>query len=160
LHLAFHALGEFPDRPYQQCTEKQLANDYDLTMKELVRIAGDKSCTPPTNVHWAMLAPQNFHVLKERGLKILTSSGFMSNRIIVDGEIQQLKNTSCDIGFFYEQDGRKVRGVIYALEDRKCGNQKPNCHVPDGRNLAVRLVRAYGLPFRQRSGKTLPRKSQ
>jgi hypothetical protein len=114
LHLAFHALGEFPDRPYQQCTEKQLANDYDLTMKELVRIAGDKSCTPPTNVHWAMLAPQNFHVLKERGLKILTSSGFMSNRIIVDGEIQQLKNTSCDIGFFYEQD------VAHHMLNKRC----------------------------------------
>ncbi|MBO4303251.1 MAG: hypothetical protein J6A21_01560 [Lentisphaeria bacterium] len=114
LHLAFHALGEFPDRPYQHCTEKQLARDYDCTMKELIRIAGKKSCSPPTNVHWAMLAPENFHVLQERGLKILTSSGFMANRIIVEGEVQQLQNTSCDIGFFYEQD------VAHHMLNKRC----------------------------------------
>ena len=114
LHLAFHALGEFPDRPYQHCTEKQLASDYDLTLQELCRIAGEKSCTPPTNVHWAMLGPENFHVLQERGLKILTSSGFMSNRIIVDGVVQELPTTSCDIGFFYEQD------VAHHMLNKRC----------------------------------------
>lgn len=104
LHLAFHALSEFPDRPYQHTDEKRLAHDYDQTFEQLVRIAGEKSCTPPTNVHWAMLPPEQFHVMKERGLKILTSSGFMSNRIIVDGKVAELGVGSCDIGFFYEQD--------------------------------------------------------
>ena len=104
LHLAFHALSEFPDRPYQHCTEKQLAHDYDLTTGELKRIAGEKAVTPPTNVHWAMLDPELFHVMRERGVKILTSGGFMANRIYVDGAVQELAATSCDIGFFYEQD--------------------------------------------------------
>ena len=104
LHLAFHAWSEFPDRPYQHCDEKRLAHDYDVTFGELVRIAGKKSCSPPTNVHWAMLPPERFRVLKERGLKILTSSGFMSNRIYVDGKVEELQAGSCDIGFFYEQD--------------------------------------------------------
>ena len=104
LHLAFHAWSEFPDRPYQHCDEKRLAHDYDVTFGELVRIAGKKSCSPPTNVHWAMLPPERFHILKERGLKILTSSGFMSNRIYVDGKVEELQAGSCDIGFFYEQD--------------------------------------------------------
>ena len=45
LHLAFHALAEFPDRPYQHCSEERLAHDYDLTMNELIRIAGDKAVT-------------------------------------------------------------------------------------------------------------------
>ena len=104
LHLAFHALSEFPDRPYQHCTAERLAHDIDLTNAHLKRIAGEKSCTPPTNVHWAMLEPGNFHVMKERGVKILTSSGFMSNRIIVDGKIESFNGNACDIGFFYEQD--------------------------------------------------------
>ncbi|MBQ7651653.1 MAG: hypothetical protein IJS15_11885, partial [Victivallales bacterium] len=104
LHLAFHAFSEFPDRPYQHCSEAKLAHDYDVTMEQLVRIAGEKSCSAPTNVHWAMLPPELFHVLKERGTKILTSSGFMSNRIIVDGESVELGTGACDIGFFYEQD--------------------------------------------------------
>ena len=113
LHLAFHAWSEFPDRPYQHCTEERLAHDYDVTMRELVRIAGEKSCTPPTNVHWAMLPPDLFHVMKERGLKILTSSGFMNNRIYVDGKVEDLQTGSCDNGFFYEQDVAR-----YMLEKR------------------------------------------
>ena len=104
LHLAFHALSEFPDRPYQHCTKERLAHDYDMTMEQLVRIAGEKSCSAPTNVHWAMLPPELFHVLRKRGTKILTASGFMSNRIFVDGEAVELGTGSCDIGFFYEQD--------------------------------------------------------
>lgn len=104
LHLAFHAWAEFPDRPYQHCTTERLAHDYDTTTAELRRIAGEKCCTPPTNVHWAMLEPRNFSFMRSRGLKILTSSGFMSNRIIVDGRIETLEQGGCDIGFFYEQD--------------------------------------------------------
>ena len=104
LHLAFHAWSEFPDRPYQHCSTERLAHDYDITTAELVRIAGEASCTPPTNVHWAMLEPHNFAFMRSRGVKILTSSGFMSNRIIVDGKVESLEQGSCDIGFFYEQD--------------------------------------------------------
>ena len=114
LHLAFHALSEFPDRPYQHCTEERLAHDYDLTTGELRRIAGDKCCTCPTNVHWAMLPPSLFHVMRERGVKILTSSGFMSNRLIVDGKVEEISGAACDIGFFYEQD------VARYMLDRRC----------------------------------------
>ena len=104
LHLAFHARAEFPDRPYQHCTTERLAQDYDITTAELRRIAGERCCTPPTNVHWAMLEPHNFSFMRSRGVKILTSSGFMSNRIIVDGRVETLDQGGCDIGFFYEQD--------------------------------------------------------
>ncbi|MBR2372892.1 MAG: hypothetical protein IKA87_01530 [Lentisphaeria bacterium] len=104
LHLAFHAWSEFPDRPYQHCSTERLAHDFDTTTAELCRIAGPSSCTPPTNVHWAMLEPHNFSFMRSRGVKILTSSGFMSNRIIVDGRVETLEQGGCDIGFFYEQD--------------------------------------------------------
>ena len=114
LHLAFHAWSEFPDRPYQHCSAERLAHDYDETMRELVRIAGEKSCTPPTNVHWAMLPPDLFHVLRERGLKILTSSGFMNNRIYVEGKVENLQSGACDIGFFYEQD------VAHHMLEKRC----------------------------------------
>lgn len=104
LHLAFHALSEFPDRPYQHCTEARLAHDLELTTAELRRIAGDRGCTAPTNVHWAMLPPNLFHVMREHGVRILTSSGFMNNRIIQDGRVETISGAACDIGFFYEQD--------------------------------------------------------
>ena len=104
LHLAFHARAEFPDRPYQHCSTERLAQDYDMTHAELLRIAGPESCTPPTNVHWAMLEPHNFGFMRSRGVKILTASGFMSNRLVVDGRVESLNQGGCDIGFFYEQD--------------------------------------------------------
>lgn len=113
LHLAFHAWAEFPDRPYQHCTTERLAHDFDTTTAELRRIAGPRCCTPPTNVHWAMLEPHNFSFMRSRGVKILTSSGFMSNRIIVDGRVETLNQGGCDIGFFYEQDVAR-----YMLEKR------------------------------------------
>ena len=121
LHLAFHAWSEFPDRPYQHCTDERLAHDYDVTMRELVRIAGEKSCTPPTNVHWAMLPPERFHVMKERGLKILTSGGFMNNRIYVDGKVEDLQAGACDIGFFYEQDVAHYMLDKRTFYDPDCG---------------------------------------
>ena len=104
LHLAFHARSEFPDRPYQHWSAERLAGDFDAVSREIIRFAGEKSYSPPTNVHWAMLEPANFRVMKERGLKILTSGGFMANRLFVDGIVETITGNACDIGFFYEQD--------------------------------------------------------
>ena len=113
LHLAFHARAEFPDRPYQHCTAARLGKEYDETVTQLRRIAGERAVTPPTNVHWAMLEPNNFKVLRERGLKILTSGGFLANRIVVEGRVENLDQGACDIGFFYEQNVAR-----YLLEKR------------------------------------------
>lgn len=104
LHLAFHAYSEFPDRPYQHCAPETLRRDMEMMNKEIIRFAGKKSCSPPTNVHWAMLEPSNFQVMKDMGVKILTSGGFMANRLFVEGAVQEISGTACDIGFFYEQD--------------------------------------------------------
>lgn len=104
LHMAFHAYAEFPDRPYQHCSAARLTKELEMVNEQIIRFAGEKSCSPPTNVHWAMLEPANFHVLKEHGSKILTSGGFMANRLFVDGSVEEITGNACDIGFFYEQD--------------------------------------------------------
>ena len=104
LKLSFHAYSEFPDRPYQHATAARLASDFDLVKDQIIRFAGEESFIAPTNVHWAMLPPELFSVLRERGSRVLTSGGFLSNRIIVEGEIVEVGAASCDIGFFYEQD--------------------------------------------------------
>ncbi len=104
LKLSFHAYSEFPDRPYQHASAARLAADFDLVKEQIIRFAGEDAFIPPTNVHWAMLPPELFSVLRERGSRILTSSGFLSNRIIVEGEIVEVGAATCDIGFFYEQD--------------------------------------------------------
>lgn len=114
LKLSFHAYSEFPDRPYQHAAAARLAADYDLVKQEICRFAGEESFIAPTNVHWAMLPPELFSVLKERGVKVLTSSGFLSNRIMVEGEIVEVGAATCDIGFFYEQD------VARHMQERRC----------------------------------------
>lgn len=114
LHLAFHAWAEFPDRPYQHCTGKQLTHDLETVNREIIRFAGEKSCSAPTNVHWAMLPPEHFHIMREHGVKILTSGGFMSNRLVVEGKVQEMQQGACDIGFFYEQD------VAHHMLRRRC----------------------------------------
>ena len=104
LKLSFHAYSEFPDRPYQHATATRLAADFDQVKNEIIRFAGEESFIAPTNVHWAMLPPELFSVLYERGSRVLTSGGFLSNRIVVEGEIVEVGSATCDIGFFYEQD--------------------------------------------------------
>jgi len=114
LKLSFHAYSEFPDRPYQHATAARLASDFDLVKDEIIRFAGEESFIAPTNVHWAMLPPDLFSVLRARGSKVLTSGGFLSNRIIVEGEIVEVSSAACDIGFFYEQD------VARYMQARRC----------------------------------------
>jgi hypothetical protein len=104
LRLSFHAFSEFPDRPYQHATTETLINDFELVKNEIIRFAGTETYLPPTNVHWAMLPPALFKVMRERGVRVLTSGGFVSNRIIVEGRVVNVDDGTCDVGFFYEQD--------------------------------------------------------
>ena len=71
LRLTFHAKNEFPDRPYENATPEQLAADFDLVKKELVRFAGN-AYSPPGIVHWGTVRPETLPVLKERGVRALS----------------------------------------------------------------------------------------
>lgn len=102
LRLSFHAYSEFPDRPYQHAAPKKLAADYDLVKNEIVRFAGEEAFMPPIGLHWAMLQPDLFHVLRERGVIVLASAGFLSSRTYVGEKTANIK--VADIGYFYEQD--------------------------------------------------------
>jgi hypothetical protein len=101
LKLAFHAYSEFPDRPYQNASAEKLASDYDLVAKEIIRFAGEETLQPPIVIHWAMVQPDAFHVLRERGVKILDGQ-FIGAQTAV-GQ----KATSCpttDIGYFQDME--------------------------------------------------------
>ena len=79
LSLSFHAYSEFPNRPYQYASPEKLAADFDFVREHLVRIAGEKTFSPPIVVHWGMLSPNCFPVLTERGVRVL-SGGFLRGR--------------------------------------------------------------------------------
>ncbi len=40
LKFAFHAYGEFPDRPYLEASGEKFGADYDLVYHEVLRFAG------------------------------------------------------------------------------------------------------------------------
>jgi hypothetical protein len=100
LKFSFHSKSEFPDRPYQSADDATLAADYDLLYSEICRFAGEQSFMRPLVIHWGMTNPENFHVLKERGVKVLTG-GFLGT-ISHIGETHTWSVT--DIGYHYEKD--------------------------------------------------------
>ncbi|OGV67532.1 MAG: hypothetical protein A3K19_17655 [Lentisphaerae bacterium RIFOXYB12_FULL_65_16] len=76
LRLSFHAYSEFPNRPYQYAAPAKLASDYDAVKTEIVRFASEHAFCPPSVVHWAMITPGCFKVLRERGMRVF-EGGFM-----------------------------------------------------------------------------------
>ncbi len=101
LRLSFHAEAEFPDRPYQHATAAKLAADYDLVKSEIQRFAGSESFIEPIVIHWGMVPPDNFKVLTERGVRVL--SGSFINSLTYVGE-KPTAETFADVGYFQDTD--------------------------------------------------------
>ena len=72
LRLAFHAYANDPPRPYQDAEPAKLIADLDLVNEQIVRIAGDEVCTPPTVIHFGMTRHSAFKPLFERGVRVLS----------------------------------------------------------------------------------------
>ncbi|MDD3588081.1 MAG: hypothetical protein PHQ75_12940, partial [Thermoguttaceae bacterium] len=71
LHVTFHALTSDPGRPYHDATPEKLAADFDLTAKELKRIAGC-AYAPPGIIHFGDCRPEAYKVLADRGCRCLS----------------------------------------------------------------------------------------
>ena len=72
LKLAFHAKGEFPDRPYKFATAEKIREDYERVIREIVRFAGKKVITDSTTVHWGEGNREVVRELHSLGLRSLT----------------------------------------------------------------------------------------
>jgi hypothetical protein len=114
LRMSFHSKSEFPDRPYQSADAATLAADYDLIRGEVLRFAGEKSFICPLVIHWGMTNPENFHVLQERGVNVLTG-GFIG-AISHIGETHTTRVT--DIGYHYEKDIAEYISKNHLFYDR------------------------------------------
>ena len=115
LKMSFHAKSEFPDRPYQSADAATLAADYDLVHGEILRFAGENSFMRPLVIHWAMTNPENFQVLKDRGVNLLT--GGYIGCISHIGETHEWKVT--DIGYHYEKDISEYIDKMHLFYDRR-----------------------------------------
>lgn len=114
LRMSFHAYSEFPDRPYQNASAEKLAADFDLLYNEICRFAGPESFVPPLVIHWAMTNPDNFKVLKARGVRCLTG-GWLGAQTQLN-ESHAIAVT--DIGFHYEKDVAKYISDQKVFYDR------------------------------------------
>jgi len=140
LSLAFHGYSEFPDRPYQNSSREKLAADYDLVATEIIRFAGEAAYSPCTLTHWAMVPPENWSVLTERGTRVL--SGFFvpdtGSSYTGDGESisANLKGDGYDINYCMDNERSAFlsrhdlikdfdSGLLFSRCDIVCNNTPP-----------------------------------
>lgn len=92
LSLSFHAHANEPARPYQYASPAQLIADLDRVAEQIHRFAGDKTYSPPTVIHWAMVQPTALKPLFDRGVRVLS-------------------------GYFRQQNG--IWDINYLLDDKR-----------------------------------------
>lgn len=69
LRLSFHALGEFPDKPYQKADYATVKRDGELVMNEIRRFAGPELMGPVTTLHWGEATVEGSRALRDLGYK-------------------------------------------------------------------------------------------
>jgi hypothetical protein len=69
LRLSFHALQEFPDKPYVHAGYDQVKRDCDLVMKQVRRFAGVELTGPVTTVHWGETTVEGSRALRDAGYR-------------------------------------------------------------------------------------------
>jgi len=76
LRLSFHALQEFPDRPYLNAGYDQVKNDCILVKDQIRRFAGEELMGPVTTLHWGAANKEGCRALKDQGYRAL--AGYFS----------------------------------------------------------------------------------
>ena len=71
LRLSFHALQEFPDRPYLTAGYDQVKHDCILVKDQIRRFAGEELMGPVTTLHWGAANADGCRALKDQGYKAL-----------------------------------------------------------------------------------------
>jgi hypothetical protein len=76
LRLSFHALQEFPDRPYLTAGYDQVKHDCILVQDQIRRFAGEELMGPVTTLHWGAANKEGCRALKDQGY--LALAGYFS----------------------------------------------------------------------------------
>ncbi len=71
LRLSFHALQEFPDRPYLTAGYDQVKHDCILVKDQIRRFAGEELMGPVTTLHWGAANAEGCRALSDQGYKAL-----------------------------------------------------------------------------------------
>jgi hypothetical protein len=71
LRLSFHALQEFPDRPYLTAGYEQVKHDCILVKDQIRRFAGEELMGPVTTLHWGAATVEGCRALRDQGYHAL-----------------------------------------------------------------------------------------
>jgi hypothetical protein len=71
IRLSFHAMQEFPDRPYLMAGYDQVKNDCILVKDQIRRFAGEELMGPVTTLHWGAANEDGCRALKDQGYRAL-----------------------------------------------------------------------------------------
>ncbi len=95
LVFTFHALGNYPDKPYENTTYNEIYKHCEMVTDEIKRFAGAELLSPYTTVHWGAVNEEGCKALKDYGFKGL-------------------------VGYFEFTDGKPV--VSYYFDEKKTGH--------------------------------------
>lgn len=71
LGLSFHALSEFPDKPYLNAGYDQVKKDCALVKEQIKRFAGEEVMGPETTLHWGESKVEGCRALRDCGYTAL-----------------------------------------------------------------------------------------
>ena len=74
LKFGFHAKQEFPDYPYANADYETVKINFDRTVAEVKRFAGDNSFSLAVVPHWLPISKEGVMALKDGGIKIMGCS--------------------------------------------------------------------------------------
>lgn len=131
LTLSFHALGEFPDKPYVSATYEEAKKDCDLVIGEILRFAGPEVMTDVTTIHWGEATREASRVLRDAGYKAqlgyfnVDDDQYSASYYLSEDERRHIKkrfvwkDTSEDVIFIKTSiviDAKKIDEIVPHLE--------------------------------------------
>jgi len=134
LKLGFHSLQEFPDYPWINASYADVKKLFDMTYREVVRFAGEKSFARACVPHWCPMSKDGVRALKDCGIKVM----------------------ECSIGPRYRYDDKPER-LPYGHAFRLLQNRKPEVgfYWRESRNAAISAsICSYNHITEEQSAKT------
>jgi hypothetical protein len=71
INLSFHALQEFPDKPYQHSGYDEVKKHCEIVMQQIERFAGKELLSTETTLHWGEATQTGSKALRDCGYRIL-----------------------------------------------------------------------------------------
>ncbi|MBE7010750.1 MAG: hypothetical protein E7418_04580 [Ruminococcaceae bacterium] len=71
IKFGFHSKQEFPDYPFVNADYDDVAQCYDMTLKEIIRFAGEGMFSVAVVPHWLPMSKDGCRALSDRGIRLI-----------------------------------------------------------------------------------------